>query len=222
MKQAAANPAKTIDDLRKDPEVIKAEKRLKKAGFSNAWCDGLLERILNLPYEFEIANRETRSEAASRRSKLVRKMKKLAGEMDEDIELKNFIPANRGGKANKESFLLVATPGNGLLSIGGWVQECAEHLEELSASGKDKYKFSTRFGLSLKSFVVHGVYGLIDHYLVIGRDLKKVKTKPAKNTCTALLAGALLDVKVTAQQVTKIRKNERRLYFDEKGPVSTF
>jgi len=216
MNQAADNFAKTIDELRKDPRVIEAENRLKKVGFSDEWCEGLLERILNLPYKHQIANRETRSEAVERRSKLARKMKKLAGEMNEDIELKNFIPANRGGKANKECFLLVAPPGNGLLSIGGWVLECAEHLEELSASGKDNNKLSTRSGLGLKSFVVHGVYGLIDHYLAIGRDLKKVKTKPAKNTCAALLTGAVLDIEVTAQQVTKIRKDERRRYFIEK------
>ena len=236
MKQAAENPAKTIDDLRKDPEVIKAEKRLKKAGFSNAWCDGLLEQILNLPYQFEIANRETRSEAVSRRSKLARKMKKLAGEMDQDIDLKNFIPVTRGGRDNRQCFLLIASPENGLPSLGSWVQDCAEHLEELSASGKDNRtrkmkklvgELSSRSGFSLKSFVVHGVYGWIDYYLVRGRELEKErlasgkdgrtrKMNPAKNICTASLAGAVLGIKVTAEQVSKIRENERRPYSDEK------
>ena len=230
MNQSGESATKTINDFRKNPDVIKAEIRLKKAGFSNAWCDGLLERILNLPYQFEIANRETRSEAVSRRSKLARKMKKLAGEMDQDIELKNFIPVTRGGRDNRQCFLLIASPENGLPSLGSWVQDCAEHLEELSASGKDNRtrkmkklvgELSSRSGFSLKSFVVHGVYGWIDYYLVIehleelsasGKDNRKVKAKPAKNICTASLAGAVLGIKVTPEQVSKIRENERRPY----------
>ncbi len=220
MNRSCENAINTIDDLRKDARVVEAEKLLKNAGFSDEWWEGLLERILNLPYQHERASRETRSEAATRRRKLAEKMKKLADEMDNDIELRNFFPAIRGSKSDKDCFLLNTWSGNGLLSLGEWVRECAELLEEMSLSGKDKYKFSTRFGLSLKSFVIRGVYGLIDHYLAIGHDLKVVTTKRAKNKETALLASAILGKQVTAHQVTKIHEKVRRSYFKEKGQFS--
>ncbi len=198
----------TIDDFRADPSTRQAEQRLKQIGFTDAWWNGLVERIVDLPRLHKMAVQETASEARRRRTELAAKMRGLGEDIDKDKDAARFIPTTRN-----RAELLIAHPGDDVLSLGMWLQECADHLEELSNRRLLKPQPENRRGFSLKSFAIANIFALIEHYVECGHQLGYKSNEHSRNTETALLASALLDEKVTPNDVTQLRKDVRRKYY---------
>ena len=200
---------KTVAELQADPRTQEAEKWLKDTGITAAWWQGLLVRITALPRRHAEAVRETAPENRKRRAELANKMRKLAVELDNDLNVADFFPAY-GGADRKEPVLRIGRPHDRALSIGQWLSEYAEHIEDPSS-------FIGAFGLlesrrpnTLKSFVIRDVFYLIEHYLAAGRALGIVTAKQPRLIETALLASALLGKKVTENDATQARRKERR------------
>lgn len=204
---------KTIEELKADPGTAKAEKILKKAGFSDAWWEGLLVHIAALPTVHARANVETIREVRKRRGELAIKMQELAAKLHEDPRTAEFFP-HYGGAKQKEPVLRIGAPHDRALSIGGWLLAYAETLEGDSSTLSTRARFETRRGNSLKAFVIRGVFFWIDFYLESGRhaDPQIIKAGQPRMVETALLASALLGKKVTQNDVTQARKEKRRKY----------
>ena len=204
---------KTIEELKADPGTIKAEKFLKKAGFSDAWWEGFLVRIAALPTVHARANVETIRQVRKRRGELASKMQELAVKLHEDLDAAKFFPHYGGAKQN-EPVLRIGAPHDRALSIGGWLLAYAETLEGDSSILSTSARFETRRGNNLKAFVIHGVFDWIDFYLESGRlaDPKIIEAEQPRNVETALLTSAVLGKKVTQNDVTQARREKRRRY----------
>lgn len=200
---------KTVEELKTDPRTAAAEKRLKKTGISDAWWEGLLVQITALPTLHAQAVLETEHEARKRRARLAVKMRKLAVELANDLNVAEFFPIY-GGAERKDPHLRIGRPHDQALSLGEWLSECAGNLEDHSSFIGMNVRLESRRGNSLKTFVIRGVFHWIDFYLARGRELEIVTAKQPRMIETALLATALLGKKVTENDVTQVRKEERR------------
>lgn len=205
---------KTIKELKADPRTTEAEIRLKKAGFTNAWWNGLLDRVIALPARHTLITRETITEAAKRRGELAKKMRILAVEIANDLETCEFYP-RYGGAKGLQPMLRIGQPHEGALSLAEWVTECAEHLEAGASHDPVTRPLDNRVGVEFEPFVIKGVFYLIDNYLKAGRRLKIVTTTRAKNKETSLLAGALLRKEISPNTVSNYRRKERDKNYKE-------
>ena len=147
----------------------------------------------------------------TRRAELVDKMRKHAVELDNDPNVSEFFPTYRGGDW-RYPVLRIGRPHDQALSLGGLLSDCAEYLADDSSFVGTFGLLESRRPNTLKSFVIKGVFRWIDFYLAQGRELKIVTAKQPRMVETALLAGAVLDIDVTENNVTQVRIEERRKY----------
>lgn len=201
---------RTLEELKADPRTIKAEARLRSIGITDAWWEGLLERISDLPRYHAMITRETAAEAIKRRSLLAKKMRNLGAELDNDSDVSNLIPM-----IGNDSYFLWARRDQNLISLGGWLAECATSLEEMPSKKNIFPAVDTRRGNSLKAYVIRGVFQWIDLYLASGRgrELEIVTASHPSNVDTSLLASAVLNESISPNDVTQIRKHQRKKYY---------
>lgn len=158
-------------------------------------------------------SRETVQDARERREQLASKMRVLASELENDPDTRNWIPSFQDSKIDNPYILVAAAPTDTTLTLGTWLSECADSLEKLSVRRRNILPpFETRRGNSVKTFVIRGVFYWIDFYLARGRNLEIMSAMRPRNIDTADLAGAILREKVTGNDVTQVRKDERRKY----------
>lgn len=138
-------------------------------------------------------------------------MRLLADDLNNDPETSWFFPTY-GGIEGRQPSLNTFKSLNDPLSLADWLLACAESLEAGFSSDELSKPLKNRRGVQLKSFVINGVYFWIEHYLAAGRRLGIVNSSRAKNKETALLASALLDENITANDVTQTRQTHRKRY----------
>ena len=204
----------TVEVFRQLPKVLDAETRLKKAGMTEAWWNGLLERIVALPQKYEAITQETRAEAGDRRAKLGNKMRALAEDLRQDPEAAYYYPDYSAGTA-REPYLKLFQGHPQALSLSDWLDECAESLEAGSSFDEISRPLENRRGAKFEPYVIRGIYHWIDFYLRIGRDVKLVSKERSHNIETALLASALLGEDIPSNRVTRLREDDRRKYYKE-------
>ena len=200
---------KTIEDLKADPRTKEVEIILKKAGITDAWWEGLLNRVAALPARHALITKETMVKARERRGKLAEKMRILAGKIADDPEAFEFYP-KYGGAKGQQPTLRIGQPHEGALSIAGWLTAYAQHFEAGSGHDAIMGPLEKRLGARFEPFVIRGVFDSIDSYLAAGLSFG-IRTKLSRmNKVTALLAGALLGKKVKPNRVSALRQKERR------------
>ena len=161
--------------------------------------------IARIPREWEI-EKEPESKVAKRRSALAEKLKKLAIEIEKDPDLSGLYFG-----INAISYGTPKDSREGLTSLADCIREGTDELELLSrhaiASTEEilnKPNPTVEHAIALKKFAVKEIFGLIE----------KPKRR-APNKETAALTSVLIGEKVTANDVTQIRKAERRRYHYE-------
>lgn len=205
---------KTVEELKADPRTTDAEIRLKKAGITDAWWEGLLVRVVALPARHALITRETMKEAQDRRRILAKKLHILAGDISSDNEASEYYP-RYGGANGLQPILRIGQPHEGALSLAGWLIECAEHLETGTSHDAVSRPLDSRVGVAFEPFVIRGIFYWIEHYLSAGLALKIVTKLPPTTKVTSLLAGAFLDKDISGNHVTSLRRKERPTNYKE-------
>jgi len=184
--------------MKTDPRTIAARERL---GLDDVTWHQLLRDIERVPHWHTKATAETQPERLRRRARIAERMRELAAELEADPDTANLIPVPREGAP---PYLLEAAPTDAMPSLAAWLAGTADELDERPVSRGPVPPVTSRKGASLRAFAIRQVYGLIEQYAPARR---------ARNVETALLVSALLDEDVSANDVTQVRRAQRRRYW---------
>jgi hypothetical protein len=187
---------KTAAELAQEPLVIRAIERLK---LDATTATNLLHYASQLPIRHEMATRETRPEAAKRRTALANRMRELADAVDADPDAR-FFP-RYGGAGGDEPRCGDSPLHEHELSLADWLRDCAEHQE---ATPRDPLQLDSRYGqANRRAFVLRGIAYLVRRCVPKGRT---------KNIEAALIASALLGEDVSANDVSAANRGARDEY----------